>query len=825
MAQNLYSVQESIELESRTLTVQRFNKETTDKVQRHEEAATYYGSSLLRRAIEPIAEAIEAELKQASSGRAMNAAISYRYIRLLQPEVIAYLTSRTIIDRIMTNNRVQDVALRIGQALEDEVRLNRFEEQQPWLFEKIKNETDTTRRRKRQTFVAAYNRYCQTWSSWPKQDRLHVGMKLIDIFTEATGFVEMIKKVRDKNKTDLHLVATEKVCEFIENNRDAAQLLTPVYLPMVVPPIDWSTPMSGGYLTHHTPQLPFIKIRQNPASRNYLLDLEGQADQMADVYSAVNTIQQTPWRVNTFVLDTFNAVHQQGLPLAALPSQEDLPLPPSPLMKGQSSKALSEEEKRKFKTWKKKATSVYEANIRLKSKRLMTAKIGSIADKFSKFEAIYFPHTLDFRGRAYPAPMYLNPQGNSLAKGLLEFADGKALGENYAAFELAVHGANCFGFDKVSLEERVDWVTEHTDRILRVAADPLADLWWAKEADDPWCFLAFCKEWEGFQTQGYAFVSHLPIAKDGSCSGLQHFSAALRDSVGGSAVNLQPTDVPADIYQTVIDKAQRKVEADLTGEDADLAQAWLDYGLTRKAAKRCTMTRVYGSTLYSARSFVSEYITDTDAKRIQEDPKYQSALAGREFEASVYLARHIWDAINETVFAAKAGMDWLQECARILVRENLPITWTTHDGLPIMQSYPDTTRRRVKTKLGDNLIYLSLREEKNGRMDKRKQANGISPNWVHSYDGCHLRMTVNLAAAMGVTHFAMIHDSFGCHAADIPTLNGCLRETFVELYLDNDPLENFRAETQAMTQTELPDTPAKGDLDLSAVKNSEFFFS
>ncbi|MGB1154780.1 MAG: hypothetical protein ACPG4F_11440, partial [Paracoccaceae bacterium] len=245
MAQNLYSVQESIELESRTLTVQRFNKETTDKVQRHEEAATYYGSSLLRRAIEPIAEAIEAELKQASSGRAMNAAISYRYIRLLQPEVIAYLTSRTIIDRIMTNNRVQDVALRIGQALEDEVRLNRFEEQQPWLFEKIKNETDTTRRRKRQTFIAAYNRYCQTWSSWPKQDRLHVGMKLIDIFTEATGFVEMIKKVRDKNKTDLHLVATEKVCEFIENNRDAAQLLTPVYLPMVVPPIDWSTPMSG----------------------------------------------------------------------------------------------------------------------------------------------------------------------------------------------------------------------------------------------------------------------------------------------------------------------------------------------------------------------------------------------------------------------------------------------------------------------------------------------------------------------------------------------------------------------------------------------------
>ena len=138
MAQNLYSEQENIELESRTLTVQRFNKETTDKVQRHEEAATYYGSSLMRRAIEPIAEAIEQQVEKASKGQAMNAAIAFRYISQLQPEVVAYLTSRTIIDRIMTNNRLQDVALRIGQALEDEVRLNSFEEQQPWLFENSK---------------------------------------------------------------------------------------------------------------------------------------------------------------------------------------------------------------------------------------------------------------------------------------------------------------------------------------------------------------------------------------------------------------------------------------------------------------------------------------------------------------------------------------------------------------------------------------------------------------------------------------------------------------------------------------------------------------
>ena len=86
-------------------------------------------------------------------------------------------------------------------------------------------------------------------------------------------------------------------------------------------------------------------------------------------------------------------------------------------------------------------------------------------------------------------------------------------------------------------------------------------------------------------------------------------------------------------------------------------------------------------------------------------------------------------------------------------------------------------------------------------------------------------MTVNLAAGNGVGSFAMIHDSFGTHAADVPMLNACLREAFIELYLDNDPLAMFRDETQLLTTTALPSLPKKGELDLTAVRESEFFFA
>lgn len=73
--------------------------------------------------------------------------------------------------------------------------------------------------------------------------------------------------------------------------------------------------------------------------------------------------------------------------------------------------------------------------------------------------------------------MFLNPQGNDLAKGLLTFAVGKPITNARALGWLMIHGANTFGEDKVALAERVDWVTENEDRILVTAEDPIAAVW------------------------------------------------------------------------------------------------------------------------------------------------------------------------------------------------------------------------------------------------------------------------------------------------------------------------------------------------------------
>jgi len=49
--------------------------------------------------------------------------------------------------------------------------------------------------------------------------------------------------------------------------------------------------------------------------------------------------------------------------------------------------------------------------------------------------------------------------------------------------------------------------------------------------------------------------------KDGSCSGIQHYSAILRDPVGSAAVNLAPDTKPHDIYKDVAEVAKIKLES------------------------------------------------------------------------------------------------------------------------------------------------------------------------------------------------------------------------------------------------------------------------
>lgn len=860
------SLDVQIALEERMVTLGRdqVRKAIARAKEKGNEGGTSYGKSLIAASVERLSGAIVSFLDKAKQGGAGRRHSAVKYLEQVEPDVAAYISLRLVVDSLTGKKQLlQRVAVHIGKRIEDEARFSKFKETDARIYsralEKVKKATSYHRKK---ASMAGYDRrFSEEWLDWDEQDCLHIGACLIDMMLQ-TGLIEVGDQIHSRRDTVKVLQPTAKLVEWIERETSKSELLSPAHMPMVVPPLPWSDPFNGGYLTADAQGRNALVKTGN---MNYLTELADNASQMTMVYDAVNALQNTRWQINAFTHETMLKLWDMGHPVAGLPSRDDVSIcacpkcgssiPLARLNTRNSTPHECFDDAEVLRLWKQQAYEFHAENVSLRSKRLALVKTLKVAEIYAPFEALHIPYQLDFRGRIYAIPTF-NPQGNDVTKGLLQFADAMPIEDGVAAGWLAIHGANTYGFDKASLEDRIQWVEDHQQQIVMAGEDPFMDLWWTK-ADKPWQFLAFCHEWAGFVRQGYGFMSRLAVALDGSCSGIQHFSAMLRDSVGGKAVNLLPSDKPEDIYQRVCDVVVGKLYRDAGHLGSTIAQAkadhapdmkenlakaitlqaeakgewgnevfaagWLLLEPTRKTTKRQVMTLPYGSTRYSCREYTEEWLAD----KVKEGAK-TAWPKEVSFRATQYLSDLIWDSIGEVVVAAREAMDWLQKCAKVVAEEELPVYWTTPVGFRVMQQYKNMTSRRVKTKLGDSVVKLTLAEEQKS-IDKRRMANAISPNVVHSMDASHLVMAVAYGSDNGLSSFAVIHDSFGTHAANTHLFAACLKQAFVDLYQDSDVLGDLR--TQFLRQVsgdnagKIPVLPAKGDLDLQEVLKADFTFA
>jgi DNA-directed RNA polymerase len=495
--------------------------------------------------------------------------------------------------------------------------------------------------------------------------------------------------------------------------------------------------------------------------------------------------------------------------LAGLPPRDDVPLPGRPV------DIETNEDSRK--EWKRAASLVHEKNAQLFSQRLTIQRLLWMADKFAAEDAFWFPHAMDFRGRVYPIPATgLHPQADDPGKALLEFAHGLPLGQS-GAYWLAVHIANLFGVDKVAFADRVKWTYDHARELIDSALNPLdGERFWTT-ADSPWMALAAALDFAGFLEHGETYVSHLPIPLDGSNSGLQHFSALLRDPVGARAVNLVPSETPADVYAEVARIAQARVDDDTDPR----AAPWRGGKVSRQIAKRPTMTYVYSATRFGMQDMILQTLRELD-----EDGK--PWLGGADnYDAANYLSHVMFAAISEVVAAASRAMEWLRTVARVASDARVPLRWTAPDGLPISQDYRVPYGERVEVHWQGRLMKLMLVRD-GAEMDTRGQANGIAPNFVHSLDAAHLRALARAAKDAGIDYLGVVHDSFATHAARTDELSRLLRETFVEQY-QPDVLALFRDEIVALLPEawadQVPPPPELGSLDLEEVGRAPYLFA
>jgi DNA-directed RNA polymerase len=139
-------------------------------------------------------------------------------------------------------------------------------------------------------------------------------------------------------------------------------------------------------------------------------------------------------------------------------------------------------------------------------------------------------------------------------------------------------------------------------------------------------------------------------------------------------------------------------------------------------------------------------------------------------------------------------------------------------GFPVVHRIVKYKTSRVTTALAK----LSIRTPTT-QLDGKKMVNGIAPNYIHSLDATLMFRTVERLLQRGVTSFALIHDSYGVHAADTHKLAEEVREAYIELFEDN-PLYDFVEQTAPFKALEAKELLIN-DLDLQEVRDSEYIFS
>ena len=650
---------------------------------------------------------------------------------------------------------------------------------------------------------------------------VHLGWFLFQAYLDTNVLALKLKvgkkkgsNSKKKKHTSYHITVSD--LDGLHSIMDLVKVENVELFPSPIAPANWE---SSKFL--HASGFPVIKKKPHKDAVKKVK--EGSMDYVLD---ALNKLGSTAWRINPFIFDVFkkSKVHLGKSPFKAMKEVDP----------------------------EKRASLLIELQA-----------IEKLAER-NKERAFYHLYNCDFRGRIYPNTAFLHEQSSDNAKGLLLLDKPVPLGEE-GLYWLMVHTANMFGNDKVSLDDRAQFVQTNWSTYIDYVTDPFGNDDWM-DADKPLCFLACCYELymlQDFVEEGGViddFPSCLPIYVDGSNNGVQHLAAMSKDEVVAPLVNLVPQELPGDVYMFIADKTMVVVDdlatktpekvsekfdevfdklAELKGDVAKYSTNpstklykesyarlqeyknqtyelkkgmgpifWnriKDRKTWRKTVKRPVMTLGYGGTAHGM------------VDMVEDDTRSLSTyLRDKDYSWSVFLGHLIYKTCKKELKGPAQMLDMFENLGMLENSKDRHVAYTqVVTGFPFVQLYVETKTKEVELYYDNTSIRLNVAIRKTGDLNKAKQKQSTAPNVVHSVDAAHLTMVIH-EADYPVT---VVHDSFGCHAGNMNHMFKHVREQFVELYKE-EPLEHIFAQMDALHLI-----PTKGNLDVTEVINSDYAFA
>jgi DNA-directed RNA polymerase len=690
---------------------------------------------------------------------------------------------------------------------------------------------------------------------WTANLKGAVGEHLINAAL-ATGLFQVTVHRDGKRLTNMVELTDEGMIVFLENEQLVLDLARPWFMPMVTQPGRWTDLKQGPYLTEELRVKFPLLFTQDAGVRKKFRDALNRG-RLAKVVDALDVLQTTGFRFDETTLEAVEVAHREGWAIKKLPREIEASTLPANFAELDEVEQRRERVKHAELRELRHAMAVDSLSLR---NRLETAHL------LKGYPAVHLPHFVDFRGRVYPRPS-LNHHAADYARGLFVFAKGEPLGDT-GAEALSVHIANCASgstgakgvkLDKKPYDDRSDWVALNNGLIREIARNwqSKPELW--IDADAPFALLTAAREFDAMMTwceDGYSpesFLSRVPCGLDGTNNGIQNYSAIMRSREEGALVNLVTTEHPADIYAEAAHKVLAKVHADYgsdrtmtikmrkAGEEKPVevevpvrhyAKLWLDFSLSRSIVKRPVMTFGYSAKKFGFCDQIMEDTMKPLRREVLMGTRDRHPFGEEDVKAAMYLAGHIWDAIGDMLPRTSSAMEWVTSVAGLLASHGQPLMWTTPTGIPIINRYQAYDSVRVKLFLKEAGVTRqaepSFRTRGTGKLLAQEMRNASAPNLIHSMDASHLTLTVLACRDQGIHDLAMIHDSFATHAGKTQDLARILRETFVDMYENYCPLKEIDTQARRLLPVEvhgeIPELPAKGDLDLKEVLASPYFF-
>jgi len=578
-------------------------------------------------------------------------------------------------------------------------------------------------------------------------------------------------------------------------------IIPPSSLPMICEPNQWSDNLHGGFLENKFEQKSIIT-----GSFQHKHTVENKLN----LYKAVNYLNSIKFGVNVYLL---NYLENEGNFLLDSENNQEID----------------------------------------KSEELQREITLKVARTFSNIPFYLSTHS-DFRGRIYTQSFFLSYQSGDLSTALLRLWEGDKLSESGLRY-LYIYGANVYNeenLNKKSYDERVEWVKNNYEKILKMEPTFIS------KAESRVIFAAFCLTMREIEKNPDALV-YLPIFLDATCSGIQHFSALLKDFELGQHVNLKKQtdqDKVEDIYSEMIDPINKAIN-EYGKNNPEFIKLSL-VKLSRKLLKAPIMTKLYNSTSFGmSQQLKSNLIKKKSELQNNENGvkklrlKYEAPGKNGPVILNNLEIFKMGEIIHEQIFhlypSLKSIYSYFIDMVKLMIILNIPVVWITPSGLKITQSYSRSTLNKVAINMGGKTRSMILREWTE-KLDKIKQVQAVIPNIIHSLDATHLINLLNYADDNKFKPIITIHDCFGTHPNKLEELSFMVKKEFVLLYTQSNFLENFHDRIiQAIKDNQyiiykdkeigeqfvrinrktyiIPQVPKLGSLDLQNILESKYMIS